>query len=390
MKLSTVFFICLLLANQLHAQEQSSSRPLRVAVFAQLYLDSSFSSSGEYEYENEMPRHILPGLDFTEGLLLALDSLDTETPVELHILDLRSADQNIILLEQNHFFDTTDLIIGAVSGNDYRQLAEIALNYQIPFLSTTFPNDGGIKQNPFTILLNPTLPNHLRAMVQFMRKKCSDYNIIYIRKKGNQEDKLEALMNNANQSKNGKPFVNWKTQTFSDSIDVSTLQSLLDSTKKNMLISGSLEDKWALQLLSFSPSSDSIQIEYMGMPNWETLRELNQQKYQDKTVYYPTALYKDGNAIAERFAQRFGDKTNGKPSDIAYKGYETAACFIPLLIKEKNNFLNRISEPTCNIFTSYNIEPVYLNQTIQPDYFENKNSYIIQKSKGITTKVKGF
>ena len=390
MRIKTLFFFYFLLAAQLYAQEQPLSRTLRVAVFAQLYLDSSFSATGEYEYENEMPRHILPGLDFTEGLLVALDSIQTNTPIEFNILDLRSADQNIAALEENHFFDSIDLIIGAASGNDYRQLAEVALSYQIPFLSATFPNDGGVTQNPFTILLNPTLPNHLEAMVQFTREKCSHYNILYLRKKGSQEDKIAALMNIANQGKNGKPFVNWKTQTFTDSLDVVMLQSLLDSTKKNLIICGSLEDKWAQQSLSFSPSSPAYEMEYMGMPNWETLKELNLSKHQDKIVYYPTAFYKEENAAAEKFALKFTDKTNGKPSDIAYKGYETGICFIPLLMKEKNNFLNEISEPSCNIFTSYQIEPVYLNQSIQPDYFENKNSYIIQKINRTTTKIKGF
>ena len=387
MRIITILFVSLLFSATVQAQNESFNRPLRVAVFAQLFLDSTFSATGEYEYEDEMPRHVLPGLDFTEGLLLALDSISTQTPIEVHILDLRSTEQSIQALEEGLFFDSTDLIIGAVSGNDYRQLAEKALLYNIPFLSATFPNDGGITQNPFTILLNPTLPNHLKAIVQFVRKKCINYNVLYLRKKGSQEDKLASLVNAANQSKSGIPVANWKSQSFPDTLDVLLLQSLLDSTKKNLIISGSLDDKWAQQLLSFSPSSPAYEIEYMGMPNWETLKELNLPKHQDKTVYYPTAFYKEGNKLAEQFALNFIEKTNGKPSDLAYKGYETGICFIPKLLKEKYNFLNQITNASCNMFTNYQIEPVYLNQSLQPDYFENKNSYIIQKSKGTATSV---
>jgi hypothetical protein len=61
---------------------QSNSKQ-KIAVFAPLYLDSAFDVYNTYRYDKNFPKFINPGLEFYEGIQLALDSLTKEkVPLE--------------------------------------------------------------------------------------------------------------------------------------------------------------------------------------------------------------------------------------------------------------------------------------------------------------------
>ncbi|HEY8971191.1 MAG TPA: hypothetical protein VIM64_18935, partial [Puia sp.] len=47
----------------------------KLAIFLPLYLDSAFDASNNYRYDKSFPKFINPGLEFYEGVQLALDSL---------------------------------------------------------------------------------------------------------------------------------------------------------------------------------------------------------------------------------------------------------------------------------------------------------------------------
>ena len=63
----------------------------KIAVFVPLYLDSAFDAYNTYRYDKNFPKFINPGLEFYEGVQLALDSLTKEkVPLEVFVYDTRS------------------------------------------------------------------------------------------------------------------------------------------------------------------------------------------------------------------------------------------------------------------------------------------------------------
>ena len=82
--------------------QQTTSRP-KVAVLAPLYLDSVFAGDAYKAGKGNLPKYILPGLDFYNGVMLAIDSLNKENAaVEVLIYDTKSSTLTIdeILAEQ--------------------------------------------------------------------------------------------------------------------------------------------------------------------------------------------------------------------------------------------------------------------------------------------------
>jgi hypothetical protein len=390
MRIQTLITSCFILffSGKLVAQENLPVT--RIGIFVSLHLDSTFSDDTTYNFKEQMPKHILSGLDFSEGAMIGLDSISAAFPIEVSFFDIKSQNQNIQKLIQGKIFDSLQLIIGAVTGSDYKQLAEIALSSQIPFLSSTMPNDGGISQNPFTILLNPTIAVHCQGIYKFIAQTFPKGNIIYIKKKGVQEDKIFNYLQTINQSNPIRNRINWQTYTMNDSLNTNDISKMIDTTRQNILICGSLEEKFNVNFLNMASNLTSSNIHFVGMPVWETLKELQNPKHKRKTIYYSTSFFNDGSEKFNIFNQKFLSKTNGKPSDIAYKAYDICFNFIHLLIEYNKDFMNRLNDASFNQFIDYNIQPVKNTSLVKPDYFENKRVYIIKRSNGTQTKAGNF
>lgn len=356
--------------------------PLRVGIFVNLFLDSGFASN-TYRHGNQMPRYFLPGLDFTDGALLALDTIATNgRPLRVQVFDLRSTQQSITVLEAKQVFDSLDLLIGAVSGVEYRQLADIAFSRRIPFVSATFPNDGGVMNNPYTIILNATLPVHSKAIAQYVRTAHKGSNVIYIRKRGQQEDRLAGYFNELRAANGSKPA--WKTLHVQDTVNALQLETLLDSSRTNLIIVGSLDERFGQQALRTIAALKTYRMAVVGMPTWEAMLQTNTNDWKEVEIVYTTTFYNRGDALSESFAGRFTEKTGGRPSDLAYKGFETTWYFVNLLLQYGTAFQNYLKQPQWYLFTRYNIEPVINPATGRTDYYENKNIYLFMRQGGTT------
>jgi hypothetical protein len=383
-----LFFAFVLIATTVAVNAQDAVKKYRVGIFASLFLDSTFTGS-TYKFTNQMPRHILPGLDFVQGALLAVDSLgNSNKNLEVTVFDLRSADQTISALNASNSFDSLDLMIGSVSGTDYRSLADIALKKNIPFVSATSPNDGGVTNNPFTLIVNSTLPVHCETIYNFIMRNSPTANLVYVRRKGQQEDRLAAYFNSFNKSAGGGQLLKWKTVVLADDFSPAVLKSSLDSNKNNFIICGSLDEVFGMKLVNAANSvRKSYDMELMGMPTWDGLKDLTKPEYRDLPVYYTSTFFNTGTMAYSSFTKKFTDLTYGRPSDVAYKGFELSWHFINLLLKYDQELMQHINERTFRLFTEYDFKPILNNTNGRPDYFENKRIYILKRSNNLVSRM---
>src|SRR5574338_774185 len=118
MRMKKIFYYIyspLLLLHTLHASAQKNADPVkqRIAIFAPLYLDSAFDASGNYKFADGLPKYISPGLEFYEGVQLAVDSLAVEgAPLELFVFDTRAAGKSLKQELEQAKNDSIQLIIG--------------------------------------------------------------------------------------------------------------------------------------------------------------------------------------------------------------------------------------------------------------------------------------
>ena len=366
--------------------QQNPLKTYHVGIFSALYLDSVFLNN-EYSYGKKFPKFTQQGLDFVQGTEIALDSLPLPNGnIIANIFDSKASLNNIPWLITNHKLDSLDLIIGSVKDVDFLDLAKFAKQKNIPFISATYPNDGGIVDNPFLVILNPTLRAHCESIYSYLLQSHGTDKIFLCRKKGSQEDKIADYFKMINGT-DGKPLLNIQTLNFEG--DYNKLVSSLDSNRKTIIIGGSLNEIFTTGLVNAAYQlKNTYPIEIIGMPNWDGFSSLKKSTLKDFPVYYTTAFINNkANTYTKEIVQVYAKKFKGVPSDMAYKGFESVYIFARLITRYPNDFMSHLNEYAYKVFNDYNFKAVYVNKKTKiPDYFENKRLYFMKILNGKTSK----
>lgn len=373
---------------QHHAVRPVKTKPV-VAVLLPLYLDSAFDAGGQYRFGKQFPRYILPGLEFYEGMQLAIDSLKKENvALEIHVIDTRSA-SNIAEILKLPAVQQANLLVAHVANNEIRQVADFAVKKQVPFINVNLPNDAGVTNNPFMVILNSTLATHCEGMYKFLQKNYSTSPIIVFRKAGVQEDRLKAYLTDVEKSTTATPL-KLKYVTLPSGFGAENLLPYLDSNRVTMAVAGSLDEQFARNLSThLAALNKTYPVRVMGMPTWDGIRDFERPEYRDLEIFYTTPFNPiRTDSLSESINTHFRDKLYSRPSDMVFRGYETIYRFGKLLAEQGSNIASGLGEKKYRVFTDFDIQPVLLNkQQQQLDYFENKKIYIIKKINGSVSTV---
>jgi hypothetical protein len=349
----------------------------KIAIFTPLYLDSVFNSSGIQLEKNYIPRYVVPGLEYYQGVQYALDSLNKRgAPLEVFILDSRSKQsltQQLAKPEMNN----VEMIIANTNATETRTLAQEALRKKIPFISTALPNDVGITNNPYFVILNSTLPAHVEGIYEFLQKYHSQDRIVLFRKPGQQEDLIKQHFLEYAKNTSGKPL-SIKIVEVGSNFTPEILAAHLDSTRKNICIGGSMDETFAQRLaLNLSNTSASYSKTLIGMPTWD---KLNFNRFENLEVIYTTPFYySQGTSLENKLSDAYEEEYNNKPSDLFYRGYESMMRFALLLLDTKKDVASNLTRKGNTIFTQFDIQPVFKDSSVMTlDYFENRHLYFIK------------
>ena len=342
--------LCLVQTNNLTAQTVSNPtavKKYKVAIFAPLYLDSVYSEKGTFKYKDAIPKFIQPGLDFVHGAEIALDSMILfEENLDATIYDTKSRTQSVAQLIKSKKLDSLDLIIGSVRDSELKQLADFALLKNIPFISSTFPNDGGINKNPFMVLVTSTLKAHCEAIYSYILQNHGTDKIFLCRKNGSQEDKVASYFKLLNEQ-DGKPLLNIKTINFDSTVSKEQIQNFLDSNRQTIIIGGSLDETFATNLTKAAYSlNGQFPITLIGMPNWDGFKALmKKDDFSDFPVYFTTPYFNGKwDSYSKMLTNGYNKKFKSKPSDMAFKGFECTYLFTKLLVKYPDDMMSHLND----------------------------------------------
>ncbi len=366
--LYTTLFVLLLscFANTYAQTALTVQERKTIAVFIPLEIDAAFNGPDYILGNNNLPKTMLPGLDFYNGVLMAIDSLKkTNTLIDIRIIDTKQKNNLLATLLTDSSLQKTAFIISAVTNKaDTKLIADFALAHQTPMVSAIFPNDAGVTNNPFFTILNPTLKTQCEAISSYLQNNFAKNTILYCKKKGATEDYIQSIIVD---SKTAKSFLNIEVQ---DSIFFSDLAPYLDSTKQNILLCGSLKESFGSALVKILSENPAYKSTVIGMPTWDGDKSVNLPNVE---IIYASPYYFNGNEkLLKQLTAAYKAKYLGRPSDQFFKGYETLLYFTNTLL----------SNPM-PVFNSFKLMPVY-NSSIksQIDYQENKNLYFFRKQNG--------
>lgn len=373
-KTVSLFTFIFLMTSIFYAQE---IKKYKIAIFTPLYLDSAFDATGNFRYEKTGAKFVNAGLDFYYGAQLALDSLQKrEAPLEVFVCDSRGKQSISYQLAKPEMRDV-DMIIAQTNAAETKLLAEAALRKKIPFISATFPNDAGVDNNPYFVILNTTLKSHVEGIYRFLQKYHSLDKIVMFTRPGTQEDLLKKYFNDVTKS-TASTRLNIQFVNIGANYVPQTLASHLDSTKKTVVLAGSLDEAFATKLTqTLAALNSQYPVRVIGMPTWENY---NFTKANDLEIIYTSPFNYDRNGTLEsELTKQYADTMILKPSDFFFRGYETTLRFALLLLDTGQDVASNLSRKGNAVFTQFDIQPVFKDEAkMSLDYFENKHLYFVK------------
>jgi hypothetical protein len=246
-----IFFVLQFFFSAFSLLQAQENVKQRIAVFAPLYLDSAFDSKNDYRFSrNVFPKFLNPGLEFYEGVQMALDSLNKAgAPLEVFVYDTRSKKETVTQQISKALKDSVKLFITHCNSNDVRLFADAGLKAGVPVINSNLPNDGGISGNSYFIVLNSTLKTQCEGIYKHLQKYFALDNIVMFRKKGQLEDRIKLYFEDFSKSTLGSPL-KIKYVDINDSVKLSQLKPHLDSTRQTICIAGSLDESFGKSLPS--------------------------------------------------------------------------------------------------------------------------------------------
>ena len=159
-----------------------------------------------------------------------------------------------------------------------------------------------------------------------------------------------------------------------------TTQSILsqvDSTKRTIVISGSLDEAFGTRLAQ-TVGTFNFPIRLIGMPTWDNFN-FSKMNNETEIIYTTPFFYNRTTTLENYLSTEFTNKTYGRASDLFFRGYETTLRFALLLLDTKKDISSSLTRKGNIILTSFDIQPVFKDKsTMSLDYFENRHLYFVK------------
>ncbi|MEP6513501.1 MAG: ABC transporter substrate-binding protein [Parafilimonas sp.] len=362
-----------------------STRPVRIAVLAPLYLDSAFYGNTYNLGKSNIPKFFMPGLEFYDGVMMAVDSLNKEKePAEIWIYDTRKKGQTIQSITAEMQKQKISMVLASVTNPaEQKTLSDFSFNNSVPVISATYPNDASLSGNPFFIMINSTWKTHADAVYKYVQQNYYNKNIFLITKTGTLENKILNRFNEL--KKTGRFPIAYSVMLLNDDFSEEDILPHLDSTKQNVIICGTLDEDFGRNLIRVLNDAQSYNNTVaIGTPTWNGMAGTSGSACSNIQLIITTPFnYVHGYSRLNTLSANYKAKYYARPSDMAYRGFESMYHFTKLLIYNKSNFINKVSDTSFKIINDFKIEPVRLSSnTFVPDYLENKKIYFIKVVHG--------
>jgi len=351
----------------------------RIDVLIPLFLNTLVQNGKAIQ--KELPDNLKPNINFYEGLKMAADSLNNlGFKLDIYIHDITDPTSSSKALISNGQLKQSDLIIGYLQSDDLAPIAKFSKENHINFISALSPSDAGIENNPYFILLQPTLSTHVETIVDYAlkRNKSNPKFLFYLENTSIQKEAYNQL----EKSLGNEEYI--AIDCSKSKFNKDSLITILDSTKTNVLFINILSTAIAEPILKeLQKLTPKYSFEIYGMPTWKALKGINSKNdYESLDIYYTNPFFYEHNsgpgiAISQKYKNTYG----GIPSELVFRGYESLFWLTDLLERYGTIFIPKIHDVRAAPFTRYAIKPVF-SKSHDFLYFENRHLYIFHYRNG--------
>jgi LysM repeat protein/ABC-type branched-subunit amino acid transport system substrate-binding protein len=361
----------------LHAR--NVSRPVTAAKIALML---------PYNAESRTTKHT-PITEYYEGLLLAIDSLRKRGhSTELFVYDIGDsiAPLRRILTQEEEKLKGVNLIIGGVSNEQIKQIADFAQRHKTKYVIPFTSRNDEVLNNAYIFQVN-TPQNLLYANAVYAGVNLfAKHNIIFLDTK-DKDTQTEFISEFKRDLKDRN--ISWKEAEYDAGHFPARISTLLSAEKPNVVIpmSNSLDALMKIKtvLRSLAEANPEYKISLFGYPAWQTYTKDCLDDFHALDTYIYSLFYADNmNPNVKTFYENYKKWYSNTPLSTFPKygmlGFDTGMFFFGALQNHGANFENSLDAVKYrSLQTGFNFERVN-----NWGGYINTNIYIIHYGKDYT------
>ncbi len=344
----------------------------RIDVLAPLYLDELVKNGYAVK---DIPEKAVAGLNFYKGVQIAADSLrKANFDIDIFIHDVSSLLESTDMLVRKKLLDSSDLIIGAVASKDVPVLAAYAKGRQVNFISAMSPADGGIKDNQYFTLLQPSLKSHCEWIAADLEKKYSGRKALLLYRSYLPAD-LNAYKYFTDDTTNRRLYSSLLCNSLPKKENIAVM---IDTTKINTVVVAVLDNVYADSILRiFKRDFPNVRFEIYGMPSWSSMASISKAStYPNLSINVTQPFTFDAANPSVQYVDRvFKKEYGGRPQEMVYRGYETMFWYANMLMRHGTIFNKQYNDNEIAPFTRFEIAPQW-DASGNVLYMENKHIFV--------------
>ncbi len=238
-----------------------------IALVLPFYLDSVYEIPDSVEVSYYQESEI--AVEFYNGVVLALDSLKKlGFKANIHVFDDLNDGLRMKDIAHDLIMKSVDLLIGPVFNNNLRIMSQYAKRDSIYLVSPLSPADNITRENPFYIMVNPSVEVHCRKLFDYVVARHQKDNIIILSRPGAEQEYADIFKNLLKQYRQASgnysvQFIDvaYVPDDSENSIGSSKLNLFLDSAKNNVILVPSVDKAYTPNL--------GRELFSLAKPSWE-------------------------------------------------------------------------------------------------------------------------
>ena len=301
-----------------------------ITLMLPLYLDlnDTINETDNPEVEEEIYNKSEIALQFYEGVLLALDTLNQQGyKVELKVIDTENRPWKIRKLVEQGAFKNTDLIIGPLYSKVFNEVSGYAYDNCIPIVSPTIKDQGIVAKNDYVFKLIPSPELLVHDLGKYLSQSDSTNNMV-LHYGSPDEQKLLWKFRQGLESSGEKPFAFPAFDIYKAGSD-SIRNRLSLSGRNNLVILSNNQIKLASLLRKLVGWSEDAYIVACAPANWQRFKNLEIDHFDQLRMHMPSEFHVNYEDLeTQHFVQEFRLRYQGEPNTFAFRGYDVVSHFV--------------------------------------------------------------
>jgi LysM repeat protein len=317
-------------------------------------------------------------LEFYEGVLLAIDSLENKgMNIELYVFDVTNQQtiNSLLLLDE---FRDMNLIIGPVLPELQETVAGFAAKNRIPMISPLSTLGGFEQNNSYYFKVNPTREFQNEQTANYIAGEFPGKNFIMLQIADNSassEAKLAQLSKDKLLKKSGGHLFH----EYNIQVDgINSIKPLLDETGENVFfIPSDNEAQVSISVTNLSSLAENYNIVLMGTPTMTKFKSLQTENFHRIRLRFLSPYFVDYNKpLVRRFVGQYRELFSTEPSQFSFQGFDVSYYFLSALYRYGQDFRNCLPEYPMELtqmdFNFRKVAPIggYMNQSLFVNSYE--------------------